>query len=67
MRTAYLNRESAVEFLTELDYPREQAATDVEWVSWHVHCAGHTLYLPAGGTVVLRHGPRQDETFELSC
>ena len=67
-----LNREQAVAYLTELG--DTGAEENVETVSWHEHCKGHTVYLPNGGTVELkcrdngkrRNGPDAPDRFEIT-
>lgn len=65
MYTAVLDRKNAVDLLTEMGH--ESAETDIEWVSWHVNCAGHTVFLPDGSTAGLRYRDHADGgVFEIT-
>ena len=61
-----LSRRLAIEMLTEMGH--ESAGTDVETVSWHVNCSGHTIFLPDGSTAGLRYRDHADGgVFEITC
>jgi hypothetical protein len=62
-----LTRKLAVEMLTEMGQPTHVAAADIETVSWHVNCSGHTVFLPNGKTAFLRHRDNgRPARFEIS-
>jgi len=62
MTTVTLPRQPAIELLTELG--DTDAAANAETVGRHVNCAGHTVFLPSGGTLGLRY---RDGAYEITC
>lgn len=49
-----VSAETALEILVGLDVPAREASADLDAMSAHVNCAGHTVFLPEGGTLGIR-------------